>query len=186
MKYLIAGLGNIGEEYEHTRHNIGFDVLQYLANEQKVKFKIDRLAYYTSFTHKGRSFHLIQPTTFMNLSGKAVKYWMNELKISKENTLIVMDDLALPLGTLRMKSKGSDAGHNGLKNIALELGNAEYPRLKFGIGNEFNKGRQVNFVLGKFNIQENQVIEPKIKKAAEMILSFGTIGIERTMNFFNE
>ncbi len=186
MKYLIAGLGNIGDEYANTRHNIGFDVVQQLAAEQNVKFKIDRLAYHTFFTHKGRQFHLIMPTTYMNLSGKAVKYWMNELKLPKENVLIVLDDLALPLGTLRMKGKGSDAGHNGLKNIAQELGGADYPRLKFGIGNDFHKGKQINFVLGKFNDQEHHVLQPKIKKAIEMILGFGTIGIERTMNFYNE
>jgi len=186
MNYLIVGLGNIGSEYEKTRHNVGFDVVQALANEHKVRFEIDRLAYYTHFKHKGRNFHLIMPTTYMNLSGKAVKYWMQQLKIEKENILVVLDDLSLPVGCLRMKAKGSDAGHNGLKNIDLETGGNNYPRLKFGIGNNFSKGRQADYVLSKFKPEENTAIEPKLKKAMEMVLAFGTIGLERAMNLYNE
>lgn len=186
MNYLIVGLGNIGSEYEKTRHNIGFDVVQSLANDQGVRFEIDRHAYYTQFKHKGRNFHMIMPTTYMNLSGKAVKYWMQQLKIERENVLVVLDDLSLPVGCLRMKAKGSDAGHNGLKNIDLELNGTNYPRLKFGIGNNFSKGRQADYVLGKFKPEELVITADKLKKAKEMVLAFGTIGLERTMNLYNE
>jgi PTH1 family peptidyl-tRNA hydrolase len=186
MKYLIAGLGNIGAEYELTRHNIGFLVLDQLADQQKVEFTLQRHADKTEFKYKGKTIHLIKPTTFMNLSGKAISYWLNELKIPKENLLVVVDDLALPFGTLRMKTKGSSAGHNGLKNIELLLGGQDYPRLRFGIGDNFNKGQQVDFVLSNFSKTEMEQLPGWMKAANEMILSFCTIGIERTMNMFNK
>jgi PTH1 family peptidyl-tRNA hydrolase len=185
MKYLIAGLGNTGPEYELTRHNIGFLVLDQLADQQKAVFKLDRLAEKAEFKFKGRSIHLIKPTTFMNLSGKAISYWLNELKIPKENLLVVVDELALPFGTLRMRTKGSAAGHNGLKNIELLLNGQEYSRIRFGIGNEFNKGQQVDYVLSNFTQEEFKNLPPIISKTNEMILSFCTIGPERTMNMFN-
>ena len=186
MKYLIAGLGNIGEEYERTRHNIGFMVLDEIVADNKLRFKNDRLAFITEMKFKGRTFYFIKPTTFMNLSGKAIKYWLQELKIEKENSLTLLDDLALPLGTLRMKPKGSDGGHNGLRSIDTELNGNNYPRLRFGIGSEFSKGKQVNYVLGKFNAEELVTIKPKIEKAKQMIFGFGTSGIQNTMNDFNE
>ena len=186
MKYLIAGLGNIGAQYELTRHNIGFLVLDQLADQQKSSFTVDRLAEKAEFKFKGRTIHLIKPTTFMNLSGKSVSYWLQELKVPKENLLVIVDDLALPFGTLRMKPKGSAAGHNGLKNIELILGGQEYSRLRFGIGNAFGKGQQVDFVLENFSKDEFKAIPPIINKTNEMILSFCTQGIDRTMNQFNE
>ncbi|MEQ6119738.1 aminoacyl-tRNA hydrolase [Reichenbachiella sp. MALMAid0571] len=186
MKYLIAGLGNIGTEYELTRHNIGFLVLDRLIDKFDGKFEHDRLAYVADFKHKGRAIHLIKPTTYMNLSGKAVNYWMKELKISKENVLVVTDDIALPFGKLRMRAKGSNAGHNGLKNIEQILGGNDYARLRFGVGNDFAKGKQVDFVLSNFDQDQMANITERIDKACEMILSFCSIGIERTMNFYNE
>jgi peptidyl-tRNA hydrolase, PTH1 family len=186
MKYLIAGLGNIGAEYELTRHNIGFLVLDQLADQQKVEFTLQRHADKTEFKYKGKTIHLVKPTTFMNLSGKAISYWLNELKIPKENLLVVVDDLALPFGTLRMKTKGSSAGHNGLKNIELLLGGQEYPRLRFGIGDNFNKGQQVDFVLSNFSKTEMEQLPGWINAANEMILSFCAIGADRTMNLFNK
>ena len=186
MKFLIVGLGNIGAQYELTRHNIGFLVVDQLADQHGANFRSDRLADKTEFKFKGKAIHVIKPTTFMNLSGKAVAYWMNDLKIAKENVLIIVDDLALPFGTLRMRTKGSSAGHNGLKNIELVLGGQDYSRLRFGIGNEFGKGQQVNFVLSNFDEEEFQKMPEIIKRANEMVLSFCTIGPERTMNFYNK
>jgi PTH1 family peptidyl-tRNA hydrolase len=186
MKYLIVGLGNIGEEYDNTRHNIGFMILDSIAKENNLRFTNDRLAFVSEMKFKGRTFYFIKPTTYMNLSGKAIKYWLTTLKIEKENCLVVLDDLALPLGTLRMKIKGSDGGHNGLKSIDAELGNNIYPRLRFGIGSDFSKGKQVNYVLGKFKPNEETIIHPKIQKSIEMIFGFGTVGIDRTMTKFNE
>lgn len=185
MKYLIAGLGNIGAEYELTRHNIGFLVLDQLADQHKVTFSADRLADKGEFKSKGRAIHLIKPTTYMNLSGKAVAYWLQELKIPKENLLVVLDDIALPFGTLRMRTRGSSAGHNGLKSIEQSIGGQDYPRLRFGIGSEFGKGQQVDYVLGNFSQAEFQELPPIIKQANEMILSFTSIGAERTMSLFN-
>ncbi|HEY9048401.1 MAG TPA: aminoacyl-tRNA hydrolase [Ohtaekwangia sp.] len=185
MKYLIAGLGNIGPEYELTRHNIGFLVLDQLADQHKTNFTTDRLAEKAEFKYKGRSIHLIKPTTYMNLSGKAVAYWLQELKIPKENLLVIVDDLALPFGSLRMRTKGSSAGHNGLKNIEQLLSGQDYSRLRFGIGNDFGKGQQVDFVLSNFSQEEFKQLPEVIGKANEMILSFCTIGAERTMNHFN-
>ena len=186
MNYLIVGLGNIGPEYEHTRHNIGFDVVDYICREKEGVFTQDRLAFRSEIKSKGRKLVLIKPTTYMNLSGKAVNYWMQQEKIGLENVLIITDDLALPLGTLRMKSKGSDGGHNGLKDIAATLGTPNYARLRFGVGNAFSKGKQVDFVLGKWDKEEQPLVEQKIKTASEAVLSFASIGIERTMNLFNK
>ncbi len=186
MKYLIAGLGNIGGEYELTRHNIGFLVLDQLADKHSATFTTSRLADKTELKIKGRSIHLIKPTTYMNLSGKAIAYWLQELKIPKENLLVVVDDLALPFGSLRMRTKGSSAGHNGLKNIELLLNGQDYNRLRFGIGNEFGKGQQVDYVLSNFSQEEFKLLPDAMTKANEMILSFCTIGVERTMNLFNK
>ena len=185
MKYLIAGLGNIGEEYILTRHNIGFEVLNAFAKASNTSFKQDKLANITEVKFKGRTFVLIQPTTYMNLSGKAVNYYLQKEKIPLENLLVVMDDLALPLGTLRLRGKGSDGGHNGLKSINEVLGSIEYARLRFGIGNEYPKGRQVEYVLGKWTNEELKILSEKIPLAVELIKSFGTIGLQRTMNAFN-
>lgn len=186
MKYLIVGLGNIGFEYELTRHNIGFLVLDRLAELKGAKFSQDKLSFKTEIKHKSRTIHLVKPTTYMNLSGKAVKYWANSLKIQKSNILIITDDIALPFGKLRMKAKGSSAGHNGLKDIEQNLGGNDYPRLKFGVGNDFSRGKQVDYVLSNFNTQEMDQLPERMDKSNDMILSFCSIGIERTMNFFNE
>jgi len=186
MKYLIAGLGNIGAEYELTRHNIGFLVLDQLADEHNVSFAPDRLAEKAEFKFKGRTIHLIKPTTYMNLSGKAISYWLQDLKIPKENLLVILDDLALPFGSLRLRTKGSSAGHNGLKNIELLLNGQDYSRLRFGIGNEFGKGQQVDYVLSNFDKEEFEKLPEHIKRANEMIMAFCTIGPERTMNQFNK
>lgn len=184
-KYLIVGLGNIGKEYEHTRHNIGFDVVDKLANDLSVSFDIARLAATTKASYKGKQLHIIKPTTYMNLSGKAIKYWMNDLKIPIENVMVIVDDLALPFGQLRLRTKGSDAGHNGLKSIQEELQTAEYPRLKFGIGNDFLKGKQVEFVLGKWKPEQAAILQERIAVAVEIVKSFCTIGLHNTMNLFN-
>lgn len=186
MKYLIAGLGNIGPEYELTRHNIGFLVLDRIADNNKINFTTSRLADKAELKLKGRQLHLIKPNTYMNLSGKAIAYWLQELKIPKENLLVVVDDLALPFGTLRMRTKGSAAGHNGLKNIELLLNGQDYSRLRFGIGDSFSKGQQIDFVLSNFSKSEIADLPTYMDKAAEMVYSFCTIGAERTMNFFNE
>lgn len=186
MKYLIAGLGNIGAEYELTRHNIGFLILDRLAEQQGANFSNGKLAFTADFKHKGRSFHLIKPTTYMNLSGKAVNYWMQDLKVQPENLLVVTDDIALPFGSLRMRAKGSNAGHNGLKSIEQVMGGTAYPRLKCGIGDNFHKGQQVDYVLSRFSHEEFKHLPDMMDRACEMILSFGAIGIERTMNFYNK
>ena len=185
MKYLIVGLGNIGSEYAQTRHNIGFMIADELAKKAEVSFTNSRLAYHTELTHKGRKIHLIKPTTYMNLSGKAVNYWMHELKIPIENILVVLDDLALPFGTIRLKSKGSNAGHNGLKSIEAMLGGMNYPRLRFGIGDDFPKGQQADYVLGNFNKDEQPEIPALIDRSIDMIQSFVSVGVELTMTRFN-
>jgi len=186
MKFLIAGLGNIGAEYELTRHNIGFLVLDQLADQHKVDFTTERLAQHAEFRHKGKSIHLIKPTTYMNLSGKAVAYWLQELKLTKENLLVVMDDIALPFASLRLRPKGSSAGHNGLKNIELVLNGQDYARLRFGVGNDFGRGQQVDYVLSNFSTEEFKKLPDVMIKANEMILSFCTQGIERTMTDYND
>ena len=185
MKYLIVGLGNIGSEYQETRHNIGFKVLDALAKASNLVFEDKRLASVTEYKYKGRTLILIKPTTYMNLSGKAVNYWLQKENIPIENLFIVVDDLALPFGTIRIKSKGSDAGHNGLRNINEILGHNNYSRLRFGIGNDFKKGQQVDFVLSNWDSEEKTKLTERIDKSIEAIKSFSTIGIERTMNFFN-
>ena len=186
MKYLIVGLGNPGPEYELTRHNIGFLTLDRLADQHDVSFRTERLAETADLKYKGRQIFLIKPSTYMNRSGKAVNYWMQQLKVSVENCLIITDDIALPFGKLRMRAKGSSAGHNGLKDIENVLGGNQYPRLRFGVGNDFSKGGQVDYVLGRFPDKELEMLPERMDKAADMILSFCTIGINRTMSQFNE
>jgi len=186
MKYLIAGLGNIGAEYELTRHNIGFLVLDQLADQHKVEFSLQRHAEVADFRYKGKSIHLIKPTTYMNLSGKAVAYWLQELKIAKENLLVIMDDIALPFGSLRLRAKGSSAGHNGLKNIELLLNGQDYARLRFGVGNSFGRGQQADYVLSNFSKDEFKQLPDLMLKANEMVLSFCTQGVDRTMSQYND
>lgn len=185
-KFLIVGLGNPGAEYENTRHNIGFLTLDAFAKASNVVFEPGRYAMTAKARIKGRIFRLIKPTTFMNLSGNAVRYWMQEEKIPIENVLVVVDDLAIPFGSLRMKGKGSDAGHNGLKDIQAKLGRSDYPRLKFGIGDDFPKGRQVDYVLGEWNKDEAPLLPALIEHAVKMCQSFGLAGINTTMNQLNK
>jgi peptidyl-tRNA hydrolase, PTH1 family len=185
MKYLIAGLGNIGSEYEHTRHNIGFDVVTAFISKHGGQLKQDRLAYVSQVKWKGRTFVCICPTTYMNLSGKAVKYWMDKEKIPVENLLVIVDDLALPLHKIRIRPGGSDAGHNGLKSLQEVLATTEYPKLRFGIGNNYPKGMQVEYVLGKWLENEIPVIKKKIDVCVEAIESFSTIGLAQTMTRYN-
>lgn len=185
MKYLIAGLGNPGPEYQNTRHNIGFDVLDRLASKHDLAFSAERYAYHTLFKHRGRQYHLIKPTTFMNLSGKAVHYWLTKQSISPDQLLVVVDDIALPLGKLRLRAKGSDGGHNGLKNIQEQLGTTSFPRLRFGVGEAFAKGSQVDYVLSKWSGEQQKLIAPKIDLAGEIIVNFGFLGVQRTMSQYN-
>jgi peptidyl-tRNA hydrolase, PTH1 family len=185
-KFLIVGLGNIGSEYENTRHNIGFDVVNGFVRKHGGSLQSDRLAYKAEVRWKGRLFICICPTTYMNRSGQAVKYWMDKEKIALENILVIVDDLALPLNKLRLRPGGSDAGHNGLRDIQAMLGTTEYPKLRFGIGNNFARGRQVDFVLGKWSAEEVPLVKLKIDKSAEVIESFSTIGIAATMNAINK
>ena len=185
MKYLIVGLGNIGDEYHETRHNIGFMVLDALAKASNIVFKDGRYGATASLSLKGRQLILLKPSTYMNLSGNAVRYWMQQEKIPLENVLIVVDDLALPLGSLRLKGKGSDAGHNGLKHIAATLGTQNYARLKFGIGNNFPRGGQIDYVLGHFDEEEQKALPERIAIAGEIIKSFCLAGLNITMNQFN-
>ena len=186
MKYLIVGLGNIGPEYHETRHNIGFMVLDALARANNLSFTDGRYGFTTTLSVKGRQMILLKPSTFMNLSGNAVRYWMQKENIPLENVLIIVDDLALPFGTLRLKSKGSDAGHNGLKNIASVLGTQAYARLRFGIGNDFPRGGQIGFVLGQFTEEDLKTMDERVGLACEMIKSFCLAGIQITMNQFNK
>jgi PTH1 family peptidyl-tRNA hydrolase len=185
-KYLIVGLGNIGAEYAGTRHNIGFDVVDALVSKLGGSFSIDRLAEMVEVKWKGNILVCIKPTTYMNLSGRAVKYWMDKEKIAAEHILVVLDDLALPLTRLRVRPGGSDGGHNGLTSIQETLGTVAYPKLRFGIGNDFPKGRQVDYVLGKWRESELPLVRQKIEKSVEIIESFATIGIERTMSMYNK
>ncbi|HEU4716357.1 MAG TPA: aminoacyl-tRNA hydrolase [Bacteroidia bacterium] len=185
MKYLIAGLGNIGDEYDGTRHNIGFAVIDRLAKDAGISFRHDRHAFAAEYKFKGRIFILIKPTTYMNLSGKAVQYWLQAEKIPVENLLVITDDIALPFGTIRIKAKGSDGGHNGLKSIQETLGRTDYARLRFGVGNDFPKGRQVEYVLGKWSAEQEAALSERLEKCGEAIRAFGTIGIGLTMTNFN-
>lgn len=186
MKYLIVGLGNIGPEYHETRHNIGFMTVDALAQKMNASFTDGRYGFTTTFSIKGRKLLLLKPSTFMNLSGNAVRYWMQKENIPLENLLIIVDDIALPTGFLRLKNKGSDAGHNGLKHIAEVLGTQNYARLRFGIGNDFPRGYQVEYVLGHFREEEKPTIEEKLEVAGEIIKSFCLAGINTTMNQFNK
>ncbi len=185
MKFLIVGLGNIGDEYAHTRHNIGFDVVNAFVQKHQGAFKVDRLAYMAAIKWKGKQFICICPTTYMNLSGKAVKYWMDKEKIQLENILVIVDEVAIPFNKLRIKPGGSDGGHNGLKSIQELLGTTNYPRLRFGIGNDYPKGLQADFVLGKWTKEEEPLVKRKIEKSVEAIECFATQGIATAMNTIN-
>lgn len=185
QRFLIVGLGNPGPDYHHTRHNIGFDVLDAFVQKHGTFFSSGRLANTATVTIKGRQLICIQPTTFMNLSGKAFKYWMDKENIPLEQTLTIVDDLALPLSKLRLRGSGSDAGHNGLKDIQFTLGTDQYPKLRFGIGNQFPKGGQVDFVLGRWLPAEQPVVDAKIKASCDVIESFVLAGLAYTMNMVN-
>ncbi len=185
MKYLVAGLGNPGPEYAYTRHNIGFLVADRLADMLGVTFKTERYADHAEGRYKGRIIHLVKPNTYMNLSGKALSYWKQQVGIELAQIMVVTDDLALPYGTLRMRAKGSDGGHNGLKSITEVLGSADYPRLRFGISNNFSKGRQVDYVLGQWNTDEQKELETLIQKSADGVLEYATAGISLAMNKYN-
>ena len=184
-KFLIVGLGNIGDEYVNTRHNIGFKIVDYVASKQGVSFETAKLGAVAEFTIKGRKLILLKPNTYMNLSGKAVHYWMQKENIAKENILVITDDLNLAFGTIRIKSKGSDGGHNGLKNIQLILNTSEYPRFRFGISDEFKKGQQVDYVLGEWNETEKEKLPERFEVAKQIVESFALAGLNETMNSFN-
>jgi PTH1 family peptidyl-tRNA hydrolase len=184
-KFLIVGLGNIGAEYVNTRHNIGFKVVDFFAQKENIPFQTAKLGDIAEFKTKGRTILLLKPNTYMNLSGKAVKYWMDKENIAKENILVITDDLNLSYGTIRIKTKGSDGGHNGLKNIQLILNSTEYPRFRFGISDEFKKGRQVDYVLGDWNDDEKTKLSERLAIAAEIIISFALAGLNETMNIYN-
>jgi peptidyl-tRNA hydrolase, PTH1 family len=185
MKYLIVGLGNVGDEYAHTRHNIGFDVVMAFVSKHGGQLASDRLAFKAEVRWKGRTFVCICPTTYMNLSGRAVRYWMDKEKVDAANILVVYDDIALPLSRVRIRGEGSDGGHNGLKSIQESLGTTAYPRLRFGIGNNYPKGMQSDFVLGKWNREEEPLVKRKIELCVEAIEGFSTIGLANVMNKFN-
>jgi PTH1 family peptidyl-tRNA hydrolase len=185
MKYLIVGLGNIGEEYIDTRHNIGFSILDAFADESGVSFSDRRYGFISETKHKGRTFVLLKPSTYMNLSGNAVSYWLKKEKIPVENLLVIVDDIALPLGSIRMKPKGSDGGHNGLSHINTILSTSEYARIRVGIGDGFRKGSQVNYVLGKWSPEEKKFIDERIRIVTGMIRSFAIVGTGLTMTAFN-
>ncbi len=184
-KFLITGLGNIGEEYADTRHNIGFKILDRLANSEDFTFETRKLGAIGTFKVKGRSVLCLKPSTFMNLSGKALKYWLEKEKIPLENLLVITDDINLDFGTLRLKTKGSDGGHNGLKDIQNTLQSSKYNRLRFGVGSDFMKGRQVEYVLGKWSDPEREKLEERLEKSCKAIRSFVFAGIKNTMNEFN-
>lgn len=185
MKYLIVGLGNVGPEYEGTRHNVGFRVVDTLADEAGVRWAIVRRAHRTEWRLKGRTVVMIKPSTYMNLSGEAVRYWLYQEKVPRENLLVIVDDIALPVGTLRMKKQGSGGGHNGLANIEQLLGDTNYCRLRVGIGNNFSRGKQIDYVLGRFTDDEEAELSPRIERAAEAVKSFVCQGADRTMNIYN-
>jgi PTH1 family peptidyl-tRNA hydrolase len=186
MKYLITGLGNPGDEYAHTRHNIGFDILDALASASNISFLDKRYGFISEFKYKSRIFHLLKPSTYVNLSGSAVNYYLVKHKIPIENLLVIADDLALPFGKLRLRAKGGDAGHNGLSSIIQTLGTQNFARLRFGIGSDFPQGFQVEYVLGEFSDEEKKLLPERINIAGDIIKSFGTIGITYTMNEFNK
>ncbi len=184
-KFLIAGLGNIGPKYENTRHNIGFKVLDYIAKHEDLSWETVKLGDITTLKKKGRTFIMLKPSTYMNLSGKAVKYWMEKENIPVENLLVVTDDLNLDFGTFRIKTQGSSGGHNGLKDIQATLGNGKYPRFRFGISDAFSKGRQVDYVLGEWTAEEESVLIERLEKAKQAVESYGLAGASNTMNAFN-
>ncbi len=184
-KFLIVGLGNIGAEYVNTRHNIGFKVLDFVAKKEEVSFETVKLGSLAEYKLKGRTFLLLKPNTYMNLSGKAVKYWMDKENIPKENILVITDDLNLSFGSIRIRPKGSDGGHNGLKSIHATLNTTDYPRFRFGISDEFKKGKQVDYVLGEWDETERAALPERLEIAYEIIKSFGTSGLENTMTTFN-
>lgn len=184
-KFLIVGLGNIGDDYTNTRHNIGFKILDFFAKKESLTFATQKLGDVTTYKFKGRQFIFLKPSTYMNLSGKAVVYWMTKENIPMENLLIITDDLNLPFGTIRVKTKGSDGGHNGLKDIQDKLQTTTYNRFRFGISDAFSKGRQVDYVLGEWTPEEDSKLTERLEKSVELIKSFGTAGITNTMNTFN-
>jgi PTH1 family peptidyl-tRNA hydrolase len=184
-KFLIVGLGNIGAEYVNTRHNIGFKIVDFLAKKEGINFETVKLGALAEYKYKGRTFLLLKPNTYMNLSGKAVKYWMDKENIPQENILVITDDLNLSFGTIRIRKKGSDGGHNGLKNINLVLNSQEYARFRFGISDEFKKGKQIDYVLGEWDDAEKTALPERLEVASEIIKSFGTAGLENTMTTFN-
>lgn len=186
MKYLITGLGNPGEKYQNTRHNIGFKILDALVDASNIVFSDKRYGYVAEYKYKARSFILLKPTTYMNSSGRAVNYWLQKEKVPFENLLVLTDDLALPFGTLRLRAKGGDAGHNGLRNIQDVLGRNDYARLRFGIGGDFQHGQQIDYVLDEWSDEEIAALPEKIDTCIQIIKSFGTIGVARTMNQFNK
>ncbi|PIF61155.1 aminoacyl-tRNA hydrolase [Flavobacterium sp. 11] len=184
-KFLIVGLGNIGAEYVNTRHNIGFKVVDFLARKEGISFETVKLGSLAQYKFKGKTFFLLKPNTYMNLSGKAVKYWMDKENIPLENIFVITDDLNLSFGTIRIKPKGSDGGHNGLKNINLVLNTQNYTRFRFGISDEFKKGKQVDYVLGEWDDTEKLALPERLELASEIIKSFGAAGLENTMTTFN-
>lgn len=184
-KFLIAGLGNIGAEYVNTRHNIGFRVVEHIARQENLDFATVKLGTMAEYKLKGRTLYLLKPNTYMNLSGKAIKYWMDQEKIPAENILVITDDLNLPFGTIRIKGKGSDGGHNGLKNIQAVLGNGDYPRFRFGISDDFKKGRQVDYVLGEWSEAEKSALPERLDVTAEAVRSFALSGLANTMSTYN-
>lgn len=184
-KFLIVGLGNIGSEYANTRHNIGFKILDYIANQEGISFQTVKLGEVAELKIKGRTILLLKPNTYMNLSGKAVKYWLEKENIEKENMLVITDDLNLSFGTIRIKNKGSDGGHNGLKNIQLLLNSTEYPRYRFGISDAFKKGQQVDYVLGEWSEEEKEKLKERLEISSEIIKSFALAGLNNTMNTYN-
>lgn len=184
-KFLIVGLGNIGSEYANTRHNIGFKILDYIANQEGISFQTVKLGEVAELKIKGRTLLLLKPNTYMNLSGKAVKHWLEKENIEKENMLVITDDLNLAFGTIRIKTKGSDGGHNGLKNIQLLLNSTEYPRFRFGISDAFKKGQQVNYVLGEWDAEEKEKLKERLEISSEIVKSFALAGLNNTMNTYN-
>jgi len=184
-KFLIVGLGNIGDKYSNTRHNIGFQILDELAKKEDITFEAEKLGSITKFRFKGRTFILLKPSTYMNLSGKSVKYWLTKENILPENLLVICDDLNLNFGSIRVKAKGSDGGHNGLKDINAILQTQQYARFRFGVGSEFSKGRQSDFVLGEWDTEESKLLPERLEQGCKLIKSFGTAGLNNTMNTFN-
>ncbi len=184
-KFLIVGLGNIGAEYQNTRHNIGFTVLDHFAKLENLSFETQKLGDIVYYKFKGRTFMMLKPNTYMNLSGKAVTYWMQKENVPLENVLVITDDLNLPFGALRLKTKGSDGGHNGLKDIQSKLGTVNYNRLRFGISDTFSKGKQVDYVLGEWDTEETEKLTERLDKCSEIIKSFGMAGVNTTMNLYN-